>query len=80
MEKEDNGFSAFIGSFRKVYATIPEQLFIKLQDSGVLRPGKFDTFVTQALYEKFMSIGAVEDTGSAKKPRKKEIVAEDEAV
>jgi hypothetical protein len=68
MEKEKNGFATDIGSFRKIFATIPETLFIKLRDSDILKPGRFDNFMVQAILDRLAKEGLKAD----KTPRKKD--------
>ena len=73
MEKENSEFATTIGSFRKVYATIPETLFVVLRDNDILKPGRFDNFIVQAIFRQL----AIEGIKADKTPRKK--AAEDEA-
>ena len=81
MEKENKGFTTNIGSFRKIYATIPEQLFIKLRDTDIIKPGRFDNFIVQAIFDRLVAEGHIQvEKASDKKPRKKKTVAEDDAV
>jgi len=74
LEKKDE-FTAFVAGFRKIHAMIPSTIFDVIKDRGYLRGDVFDGFVTSAIYEKLVSLGDIEASGSVKPKKKRKPVA-----